>query len=73
MDDCYFVDLPGYGYAKVSNADRERWDDLINSYFEAPRHHTLLVQLIDCRQPPAQMISRCSNICITTTSRSLWR
>ena len=42
VDDCYFVDLPGYGYAKVSNADRERWDDLINSYFEAPRHHTLL-------------------------------
>ena len=41
VDDCYFVDLPGYGYAKVSNADRERWDDLINSYFEAPRHHTL--------------------------------
>ena len=38
VDDCYFVDLPGYGYAKVSNADRERWDDLINSYFEAPRH-----------------------------------
>ena len=29
VDDCYFVDLPGYGYAKVSNADRERWDDQI--------------------------------------------
>ena len=42
VDSCYFVDLPGYGYAKVSNADRERWDDLINSYFEAQRHHTLL-------------------------------
>ena len=49
----YFVDLPGYGYAKVSNADRERWDDLINSYFEAPRHHTLLVQLLDCRHAPS--------------------
>ena len=49
----YFVDLPGYGYAKVSNADRERWDDLINSYFEAPRHHTLLVQRIDCRHAPS--------------------
>ena len=48
-----FVDLPGYGYAKVSNADRERWDDLINSYFEAQRHHTLLVQLIDCRHAPS--------------------
>ena len=49
----YFTDLPGYGYAKVSNADRERWDDLINSYFEAPRHHTLLVQLLDCRHAPS--------------------
>ena len=45
----YLVDLPGYGYAKVSNADRQRWDDLINSYFGARRNHTLLVQLIDCR------------------------
>ncbi|MDO5795822.1 MAG: ribosome biogenesis GTP-binding protein YihA/YsxC, partial [Eubacteriales bacterium] len=34
VDTAYFVDLPGYGYAKVSNADRERWDELINSYFE---------------------------------------
>ena len=38
---------------KVSNADRERWDDLINNYFEAPRHHTLLVQLIDSRHAPS--------------------
>lgn len=53
VDNCYFVDLPGYGYAKVSNADRTRWDDLINSYFEAPRQHTLLVQLIDCRHAPS--------------------
>ena len=30
VDDCYFVDLPGYGYAKVSNADRERWDDPVS-------------------------------------------
>ena len=28
VDTAYFVDLPGYGYAKVSNAERERWDDL---------------------------------------------
>lgn len=49
VDRCYFVDLPGYGYAKVSNADRQRWDELINSYFGAARHHTLLIQLLDCR------------------------
>ena len=39
VDDCYFVDLPGYGYAKVSNADRERWDDLIPSYLSTPPPH----------------------------------
>ena len=53
VDDCYFVDLPGYGYAKVSNADRERWDDLINSYFEADRAVCLLVQLLDSRHAPS--------------------
>ncbi len=53
VDGCYFVDLPGYGYAKVSNADRDRWDDLINGYFEARRCHTLLVQLLDCRHAPS--------------------
>lgn len=49
----YLVDLPGYGYAKVSNADRQRWDDLINGYFESQRRHTLLVQLLDCRHAPS--------------------
>lgn len=49
----YFVDLPGYGYAKVSNAERERWDDLINSYFEADRAVCLLVQLLDSRHAPS--------------------
>lgn len=53
VDACYFVDLPGYGYAKVSNADRQRWDDLINGYFAAHRCHTLLVQLLDCRHAPS--------------------
>ena len=49
----YFTDLPGYGYAKVSNAERERWDDLINSYFEANRAVCLLVQLLDSRHAPS--------------------
>ena len=52
-DDARFVDLPGYGYAKVSNAERERWDDLINSYFEADRAVCLLVQLLDSRHAPS--------------------
>ena len=53
VDDLYFVDLPGYGYAKVSNADRDRWDKLINSYFEENRNNELLVQLLDCRHDPS--------------------
>lgn len=53
VDNLYFVDLPGYGYAKVSNADRDRWDKLINSYFEENRNNELLIQLLDCRHDPS--------------------
>lgn len=53
VDDLYFVDLPGYGYAKVSNADRDRWDKLINSYFEEDRNNEMLIQLLDCRHDPS--------------------
>lgn len=53
VDNVYFVDLPGYGYAKVSNAERERWDDLINSYFEADRPLAILIQLLDSRHEPS--------------------
>ncbi len=53
VDGSYFVDLPGYGYAKVSDAERHRWDDLINSYFEAGRQSVLLVQLLDSRHAPS--------------------
>ncbi len=53
VDDCYFVDLPGYGYAKVADAERKRWDKLINSYFEADRNSVLLIQLLDSRHAPS--------------------
>ena len=53
VDNAYFVDLPGYGYAKVSNAERERWDELINTYFEDDRSVCLLVQLLDSRHAPS--------------------
>lgn len=53
VDGVYFVDLPGYGYAKVSNQDRARWDELINRYFEEQRELTLLVQLLDSRHAPS--------------------
>ena len=53
VDTAYFVDLPGYGFARVSDADRARWDELINGYFEADRPLALLVQLLDCRHDPS--------------------
>ncbi|MEG2769782.1 MAG: ribosome biogenesis GTP-binding protein YihA/YsxC [Oscillospiraceae bacterium] len=53
IENVYFVDLPGYGYAKVSNSERKRWDDLINSYFNANRHRAMLFQLLDCRHAPS--------------------
>ena len=40
-------------YAKVSNAERERWDELINTYFEDDRSVCLLVQLLDSRHAPS--------------------
>ncbi|MDD3429152.1 MAG: ribosome biogenesis GTP-binding protein YihA/YsxC [Oscillospiraceae bacterium] len=54
VDNTYFVDLPGYGYAKVSQSERDRWDDLINSYFEYERHQTVLIQLLDSRHAPSK-------------------
>ena len=53
VDGVYFVDLPGYGFARVSDAERARWDELINGYFEAGRPLALLVQLLDCRHDPS--------------------
>ena len=52
VDDVYFVDLPGYGYAKVGREERRRWDELINSYFAKAERSTLLVQLLDSRHAP---------------------
>lgn len=53
VDTAYFVDLPGYGYAKVARGERQRWDDLINSYFAAARQNAVLVQLLDSRHAPS--------------------
>lgn len=47
-----FVDLPGYGFAKVSDAEKRRWRDLIGGYFAADRDLRLVMQLIDIRHEP---------------------
>ena len=48
---CYFVDLPGYGYAKVSQAEKDRWGKLMESYFAADRID-LGVLIVDARHAP---------------------
>ncbi len=54
LDSCRFVDLPGYGYAKVSNAEKIRWAELMESYFSSDRDLRLVVQLIDMRHAPSK-------------------
>lgn len=51
--DVRLVDLPGYGYAKVSHAERKRWDELINGYFSLNREIVLVVLLLDVRHAPS--------------------
>lgn len=48
---CYFVDLPGYGYAKVSQSEKERWGRLMESYFASNRID-LGVLIVDARHAP---------------------
>ena len=48
---CYFVDLPGYGYAKVSQAEKDRWGKLMEDYFAAGRID-LGVLIVDSRHAP---------------------
>ena len=48
---CYFVDLPGYGYAKVSQAEKDRWSRLMEDYFAAGRID-LGVLIVDARHAP---------------------
>lgn len=48
---CYFVDLPGYGFAKVSQAEKARWGKLMEDYFAADRID-LGVMIVDARHAP---------------------
>ena len=50
--DFTLVDLPGYGYAKVSKAEKLRWAELVEGYFQLPRNIALVVQIIDMRHKP---------------------
>lgn len=51
VDDVKFVDLPGYGYAKISKQELKRFSELMEGYFNSNRKIALVVQLIDMRHP----------------------
>lgn len=54
-DEWYLVDLPGYGYAKVSKKSREKFQGLIVDYIEKRENLTNLFVLLDSRLPPQQI------------------
>lgn len=50
LDGLRLVDLPGYGYAKVNDAEKERWAELMEGYFRSDRNIKLVFQLVDMRR-----------------------
>lgn len=55
VDGFDFVDLPGYGYAKVAKSELGRWSDLIEGYFNQDRQFALVASLIDIRHDPSAL------------------
>ncbi|MCD8316659.1 MAG: ribosome biogenesis GTP-binding protein YihA/YsxC [Eggerthellaceae bacterium] len=55
VDGHVLVDLPGYGYASTSKAERGRWSELMEGYFSSERDFGLVVALIDVRHAPSQL------------------
>lgn len=51
VENIHFVDLPGYGYAKVAKTEKHRWSELIEGYFAQDRNLYLVMQLVDMRHP----------------------
>lgn len=51
-DGVYFVDLPGYGYAKRDQGEKKRWAELMEGYFHSERNIALVIQLVDMRHSP---------------------
>jgi GTP-binding protein len=50
----YFVDLPGYGYAKVAKSEKERWGKLMEAYFSDPTRISLGILIVDARHKPTE-------------------
>ena len=54
LDGARLVDLPGYGFARVSAAEKKRWAELIEGYFHQERDLRLVLMLIDARHPASR-------------------
>lgn len=54
-EECFFVDLPGYGYAKVPKKERERWGKNIREYLLDRESLSLILQVVDVRHDPSQL------------------
>ena len=52
-DTLYYVDLPGYGYAKVSQAEKEKWGRMIENYLKKSRQLRCVFLLVDIRHEPS--------------------
>ena len=51
-DDCYFVDLPGYGYAKVSESEKAKWGKMVERYLKTSEKLRCIFLLVDIRHKP---------------------
>ena len=50
----YFVDLPGYGYAKVSESVKEKWGKMVEKYFKMSKQLKMVFLLVDIRHAPSE-------------------
>lgn len=53
-EEFYFVDVPGYGYARVSKTERQRFGEMIEEYLVYRKQLSLVVLLVDFRHPPSE-------------------
>ncbi|MEK6189932.1 MAG: ribosome biogenesis GTP-binding protein YihA/YsxC [Carnobacterium alterfunditum] len=53
-DSFYFVDVPGYGYAKVSKTERAKWGQMLETYFTQREPLKAALSIVDLRHPPTE-------------------
>ncbi len=71
VGDVRFVDLPGYGYAKVPKAEKIRWAEMMEGYFNSDRNWWYSLWICATHRP--KMICKCYPFCVRTKFRMLSR